>query len=106
MPLLIKDGIKRTTNQTKANVLNNYFSSVFTCDGEATLSDMGPSPYPSLPGIDINIAGVTNFLKEINPYKATGPDCILEKVLKEMVEVLSPGLALIFTTSLQQGKIP
>ena len=86
-------------------MLHHHFSSVFTCVEEATLPDMGPSPYPSLPDIDINIAGVTNFLKKINPYKATGPDCIPAKVLKEMDEELSPSLILIFTASLQQGKI-
>ena len=34
VPVLIKDGIKHTTNQAKANVLNQHFSSVFTHDGE------------------------------------------------------------------------
>ena len=105
VPVLIKDEIKHTTNQAKANVLNYHFSSVFTHDGEAPLPYMGPSPYPSLPDIEINIAGVTKLLKEINPYKATGPDCIPAKVLKEMAEELSPSLALIFSASLQQGKI-
>ena len=50
---------------------------------------MGPSPYPSLPYIDINIAGVTNLLNEVNPYKATEPYCIPAKLLKEMAEELS-----------------
>ena len=108
VPVLIKDGIKHTTNQAKANVLNYHFSSVFTHDEEATLPDicMGPSPYPSLPDININIAGVTNLLKGVNPYKATGPDCIPAKLLKEMAEELSPSLTLIFTAALQPGKIP
>ena len=104
--VLIKDGIKHTINRAKANVLNCHFSSVFTHDEETTLPDMDPSPYPSLPDIDINIAGVTNLLKEVDPYKATGPDCIPAKLLKEMAEELSPSLTLIFTASLQQGKIP
>ena len=56
-----------TTNQAKATVLNYHFSSVFTHDEEATLPEMGPSPYPSLPDIEINIAWVTNLLKEVNP---------------------------------------
>ena len=97
---------KAHKNQAKANVLNCHFSSVFTHDEETTLPDMHPSPYPSLPDIDINIAGVTNLLKEVDLYKATGPDCIPAKLLKEMAEELSPSLTLIFTASLQQGKIP
>ena len=106
VPVLIKDKMKHTTNQAKANVLNHHFSSVFTHDGEAPLPYMGPSPYPSLPDIEINIAVVTKLLKEINLYKATGPDCIPAKVLKEIAEELSPSLALIFSASLQQGKLP
>ena len=35
-----------------------------------------------LPDIDIYIAAVTNFLKEVIPYKAIGPDCIPAKVQK------------------------
>ena len=62
------------------------------------------SVYRSLPDIDINIAGITKLLREINPYKATGPDHIPAKLLKEMAEELSPSLALIFTASLHQGK--
>ena len=89
-----------------ANVLNYHFSSVFTHDEEATLPDMGRSPYPSLPDIDINIAGVTNLLKEVNPYKAIGPDCTPAKLLKKMAEECPPSLTLIFTASLQQGNIP
>ena len=76
-----------------------------------TLPHMGPSPYPCLPDIEINIAGVTKLLKEINPYKATGPDCIPAKVLKEMDEELSLSLAYIYcfpatqkdTTRLEEG---
>ena len=105
VPVLIKDGIKHTINQAKAHVLNYHFSSIFTHDEEATLPDMGPNLYLSLPDIDIKIAGVTNLLKEVNPYKATGPDCIPAKLLKEMAEELFPSLTLIFTASLQQGKI-
>ena len=81
--------------------LNQHFS-VFTHDGETTLLDMVLSSYPGLPDIDISITRFTRLLKEINPYKATGPDCIPTKLLKEMAEELSPSLV----SSLQQGKIP
>ena len=81
--------------------LNQHFS-VFTHDGETTLLDVVLSSYPGLPDIDISITQFTRLLKEINPYKVTGPDCIPAKLLKEMAEELSPSLV----SSLQQGKIP
>ena len=61
----IKDGIKHTTNQANANVLNQYFSA-FTHDGKTTLPDMGSSPYPNLPDIDINIAGLLKLLNQLD----------------------------------------
>ena len=42
------------------NALIHHFS-VFAPDGEATLPGMGPTSYPSLQDIDINIAGVTDL---------------------------------------------
>ena len=81
VPILIKDGIKHTTNWAKVNVLTYHFSSVFTHYEEATLLHMGPRPYLSLPDMDINITGVTNLLR---------PDCIPAKVLNDMAKELSP----------------
>ena len=95
VPVLIKDEIMHTTHQAKANVLNRHFFSVFTHNEETILPDMGPISYSTLPDININIAGVTKLLKEINPYKATGPDRIPAKLLKEMAEGLSPSLSFI-----------
>ena len=88
MPVLIKDGIKHTINQAKASVLNYHFSSVFTHDKEATytLPDMGSSPYPILPDIDINIAGVTNLLKKLILTKQLDPITFLQSCLKKWLK--------------------
>ena len=52
MSVLIKDGIKHTTNQAKGNVLiNQHFSTAFTHDKGSTLPNMGPSSYPCLPDL-------------------------------------------------------
>ena len=99
--------VKHTTNQAKATVPNHHFSSAFTHNRETTLPDMGLSLYPNLPDIDLNMQGLLNFLKskEIYPYKATGPDCIPAKHLKEMAEEFSLSLALIFTISQRYHRI-
>ena len=53
-----------------------------------------------------NVTEVTSLLKQVDPYKATGPDGIPSRLLKEVANELSPCLTLVFNTSLQQGKLP
>ena len=42
------------------------------------------------------------LLGEVDPFKATGPDGIPPKLLKELGHVLLPSLILLFNTSLKQ----
>ena len=64
------------------------------------------SPYPNLPLFTANVIEVTSLLKQIDPYKDTGPDGIPSRLLKEVANKLSPCLILVFNASLQQGKLP
>ena len=65
---------------------------------------MGPSPFPNLEQIQIQIQpnGIKSLLSALNPLKATGPDNISGRFLKE----LTPALTLIFQASLHQGQVP
>jgi len=45
-------------------------------------------------------------LTQVDPFKATGPDGIPPKLLKETSFELSPSLTLLFNSSLKQGRIP
>ena len=56
--------------------------------------------------IQIHQNGVTNLLKKLNPSKATGPDKIPARLLKEFAEEISPGLTMFFSNSLDQGDLP
>lgn len=63
---------------------------------------MGPSPFPNLEQIQIQPNGIKSLLSALNPHKATGPDNISGRFLKE----LTPALTLIFQASLHQGQVP
>ena len=73
-PLKNKDGFLKSDSTSKANILNNQFVSVFTKEDTGSLPDKGPSPYPSMPNIEVNWKGVHKLLKGIKPFKATRPD--------------------------------
>ena len=50
------------------------FTSVFTKDDSSELPDMGPSQHPDLQELEIDRNGVEKLMKNLNPYKASGPD--------------------------------
>ena len=86
--------------------MDDQFSSVFTQVDVSELPDLAQSRTPSAPPIKVNTKGVLKLLKDIKPHKATGPDNIPGRLLKEAAEELAPGLAHLFQISIDDGKIP
>ena len=76
IPTLYNNGTPYSTNEAKANILNQYFATVFVQDNNVILPDKGQSPYPDIPLFATNVDDVTALLKQVDPYKATGPDGI------------------------------
>ena len=102
---LKKDGIMFTQNETKADILNQQFASVFSHEDTSALPDMGPSPYPDMPDITVNNPGIAKLLSGLNPHKACGPDQIPPRLLKEFADEIAPSLGLLFNASLHQHKV-
>ena len=100
------DGLVYTDNQDKANVLNRYFSSVFTIEDTTHLPAITEHNIPVMSPIIISPAGVANLLSNIKPFKAMGPDNIPAYLLKEIDLQISSFLAMIFQASLNQCKLP
>ncbi|XP_063446774.1 uncharacterized protein LOC134726303 [Mytilus trossulus] len=103
-PLRNTDGLIHSDPNIKANILNKQFKSVFTKEDTNTMPDKGPSPYPQMAPIITGTTGVAKFLKNLNPHKATGPDSISSRFLKELSSELAPALAHIFNFQLMWGK--
>jgi hypothetical protein len=82
-----------------------------SCSNEQTrtldsLPTKGNSPYSSVPDIAVHQAGVYKLLYNINQHKATGPNTIPGKLLKELASEISPISTTIYNASIKQGKIP
>ena len=103
---LMKEGILHSSPEVKAELLNKQFASVFTDEDTQNMPNLGPSPHPEVPLFQITSPGVLKLLQNINPNKATGPDGIPGRVLKECAQELAPVLTHLFQASLHQGKIP
>jgi len=82
---LRKDGILTDNTNDKADILNEQFKKAFSIETSSEqISDQGKSSYPLMHDISISESGVTRLLQNINSHKATGPDEICGRVLKEL----------------------
>jgi len=97
-----------TDNQAKANVLNQYFSSVFTVENatQIPVDTEDVCKVPAMQSITINCADVASLLLGLKTFKATGPDDIPAYLLKETANQFAPSLTQVFKASLHQSKLP
>ena len=68
-PLRKDDGFLYSDTETKAEILNDQFHSVYTREDMTSMPEKGQSPYPDMPDIHIGEAGV---LKLLNNIKSQG----------------------------------
>ena len=80
----------------KAETLNQQFCSVFTNENLTNIPTLGESETPSMPEIEVTVSGVEKLLKNLQAHKASGPDDIPARVLKECAPSIS----------LSTGKLP
>ena len=64
------------------------------------------SPHPVIPPLTITTHGIQKLLNNINPHKASGPDNISVRILKDLQNFTAPILTIIFQKSFQTGCIP
>ena len=103
---LKKNGLVHSDSRTKANILNHQFASVFTKENLQNLPQLDPNKYQKMPDITIDQCGVLKLLQQLNPHKASGPDIISTKLLKELATEICPALTLLFQACVSQGLIP
>ena len=105
-PLKSTDGLAYSDPKIKATLLNNQFSGAFTAEDHSHLPSMDGEPFPAMHSFTITCEGVKKLLSNLDPQKATRPDSIPSRFLKEYADEITPALTLIFQASLQQGEVP
>jgi hypothetical protein len=105
VPLKTKGQLVNDSNG-KAEILIRQFKSVFTREQNTTLPKTTKHVKETIPTIIIRPEGVEKLLKQLNPSKASGPDGIPNRILKECSKQLAPGLASIYQKSINTGSLP
>ena len=103
-PLTV-NGISHVDEKTKADILNRQFASVFSQD-DGVVPHLGQPCCPRMENITIKQNGIRKLLRDLKPHKASGPDHIQSRFLKETADELAPAMCTLFQASLSQGHIP
>ncbi|KAK4822905.1 hypothetical protein QYF61_023268 [Mycteria americana] len=109
-PLVDRGGNTVTKDEEKAKVLNAFFASVFNSRANCSL---GTQP-PELEDRDGDQNGapiiqgemVSDLLHHLGTHKSMGPDEIHLRVLKELADVLTKPLSIIYQQSWLTGEVP
>ncbi|KAK4811169.1 hypothetical protein QYF61_019800 [Mycteria americana] len=109
-PLVDGGGNKVTKGEEEAEVLNAFFASVFNSRANCSLGTQPPESEDrdgDQNGAPI-IQGemVSDLLHHLDTHKSMGPDEIHPRVLKELAEVLTKPLSIIYQQSWLTGDVP
>ena len=105
-PLLDRAKNKVTDNKGMVDLLNRYFSSVFTPDAGGPVPDAAPTVAPYIGDLRVTTAMVEKAIEKLRPSSAAGPDGIGPQLLQQLKATVAPVLASIFNTSLKDGCVP
>ena len=109
---LLVDQSKREfhSSDDKANCLARYFATKCSLgDGDISPDSLPPSAQPlhgSLERIHFRMSDVQRRLARLSPCKATGPDGLPTRVLKECSRELAPAVTKLFELSFRCGIPP
>ena len=101
------DGILKYDDDSKANLLNDYFTSVFIVDDDEPMidSDINVSEY-GIGSLYVTSKHILRLIDKLNCSKSAGPDGIHSKIIKECAYIFSIIFCIIFQKSMKDGVLP
>ena len=107
--MTLKNGDNMVSDDKKcAEIMNSYFSSVFTHQDEnpSNADLLLPREFPDMPDLDITANMIELEINILDTSKSTGPDMIPALLIKKFKFQFTEILLLIFRKSYHEGKVP
>jgi hypothetical protein len=103
-----KDGHLVSSDKEKANIFNEYFSSVFSNSNNLTNNSDNTNGQrnPELSQLDITENDIIKYIDKMNKFKSPGPDNFVPQVIKEVKYAIVTNLRHIFQLSINNCEIP
>ncbi len=102
-----EDGNLVTDDKEKADLMNRFFTSVFTDEDLTSMPNFDERDYDHpLTDFQITPDMVKKKLQKLNPSKSPGPDGMHPRVLRELKDQIAGPLCHVYSKSLQQGILP
>ena len=96
-----------TDKKSMANALNHQFHSVFSpAEPAQPTIDKDQNNITVMNNIFVHKDGVLKLLKDLKPNKASGPDNISARLLKETADIIADPLCYIYNQSLSKSEVP
>ena len=102
----INDGVIVSDVSEKANMLNDFFTSQSVIDDSNVHKQSLPGPSIVMQDIVFTYDEVNSTLKSLPLGKASGPDGVDNRILKELADELSQPLCDLFNFSISEGIVP
>ena len=104
--IIEETGEVHSENKEKAELLNNFFSSVFTQEDVGNIPAFENRTNSSLEDVQIDTPTIIKLLGMVKETKSQGPDDIHPKFIKETSKELAKPVSIVFRRSLDEGKLP
>ena len=109
----LHNNVNITNPESIANAFNDYFVNVginlaskIPCTNTKFTQFLKGSYTNSFVFYPTNNYKILSILRNINPNKSPGPDCLDLFVIKQLTEPLAPILSYIFNISMDSGRVP
>ena len=93
-------------DKDKAEILQKQFLSVFTGETDVCIDSLPPRTHSIIEKIILSTKAVHEMLVKLNVHKSLGPDNIHPRILRELADMLSLPIAILFNKSIECEKLP
>ena len=106
-PLNDGSGAKITDDEGMADILNRFFSSVFTNEGTGPIPTLDEIPcLEKIDTVNFELSDICEKINKLKPSCSPGPDRISARMLQSMDREIAVPLKMIFTKSMSENQVP